>query len=306
MAEIDFTPAESPFGDQSLADAFENVVGELEALAPQTLVAINLDVMSAVNTAAGVIPEVNRLRDKIVADLPSFDIQNLDRLGEYAMALAFAHTAHLVASQPQDHLRPMFEEAVRLRELLVADATTLAKRGLISGDGLQNLKGANGYKNVQADLQMLVHVFRASWDSITGKCATTESELARAEKLVSWLIQAVGLREQGPAEIAKSGDLRVRAFSLFVKAYGDLRRAVSYVRWNEGDVDTIIPSLYQGRGGRKKEAPAPTADRFQAATAEPDAAAGAAIPAAVPDAAAAIAAGSASSNGASTGGPFVS
>jgi len=31
-----------------------------------------------------------------------------------------------------------------------------------------------------------------------------------------------------------------------------VRRAVSYLRWNEGDVDDIAPSLFQGRGGRPK------------------------------------------------------
>lgn len=184
-----------------------------------------------------------------------------------------------------------------------------AKRGLISAESLQKLKGPNGFKNVQTDLQILVHVFRANWANVTGKCATTETELARAEKLVSWLIQAVGLREQGPAEIAKSADLRVRAFTAFSRAYSDVRRAIAYVRWNEGDVDTIIPSLYQGRGGRKKET-APTGEgpfgspsTTSGEGTVPEAVLGAPTAASVPQSGAS--GSGAASNGASAGGPFV-
>jgi hypothetical protein len=94
---------------------------------------------------------------------------------------------------------------------------------------------------------MLVNVFKASWAQIQGKCAVTESELARGGKLVAWLMEVVGLREQGPAERAKSTDMRVRAFTLFTRTYDDARRAVGFLRWKRADVDDIIPSLYAGR-----------------------------------------------------------
>ena len=230
-----------------LETAYHSVEAELEALAPSALVQVNLDIIAAVNTAAGVIPEVKALRPRIVQELPLFDIAAFDKLHLYAMAAAYAHTMHLVAAGPQDDLRPMFEEAVKLRELLLADATALATRGLINGEVLKHLKGAVGYKNVQTDLQMLINVFKGNWDSIQGKCGVTEPELARGGKLVAWLMEVVGLREQGPAELAKSADMRVRAFTLFTRTYDDARRAVGFLRWKEADVDNIIPSLYAGR-----------------------------------------------------------
>ena len=49
---------------------------------------------------------------------------------------------------------------------------------------------------------------------------------------------------------------RTRAFVLFVRCYDEIRRAVSFLRWNEGDADTLVPSLYAGRGGRGKSEPA--------------------------------------------------
>ena len=72
------------------------------------------------------------------------------------------------------------------------------------------------------------------------------------------MLTAVGLREQGPAIIAASSENRQKAFTLFVKAYDHARRAVSFLRWNEDDVDTIAPSLYAGRGtGHRKNVPPP-------------------------------------------------
>jgi hypothetical protein len=109
---------------------------------------------------------------------------------------------------------------------------------------------------------MLVNVFKANWPSIHGKCAVTEEELARGGKLVAWLMEVVGLREQGPAELAKSADMRVRAFTRFTRTYDAARRAVGFLRWNEGDADDIIPSLWKGRrnsraGTRKRASEAP-------------------------------------------------
>lgn len=48
----------------------------------------------------------------------------------------------------------------------------------------------------------------------------------------------------------------MRAYSLFVRAYDQCRRAVSYLRWEEGDADDEPPSLFANRGPRK--APAET------------------------------------------------
>ncbi|MBI5479925.1 MAG: hypothetical protein HY906_13755 [Deltaproteobacteria bacterium] len=45
-------------------------------------------------------------------------------------------------------------------------------------------------------------------------------------------------------------DRRDRAFTLLVNAYDTFQRAVTYLRWNEGDAGTIAPSLFDYRSGR--------------------------------------------------------
>jgi hypothetical protein len=86
-------------------------------------------------------------------------------------------------------------------------------------------------------------------------------ELDQAESIGEQLVNAVGTREQAPAVAAEVTQQRQRMFTLFLNSYDQVRRAVTYLRWNEGDIDTVAPSLYAGRAARKKPdepAPAPT------------------------------------------------
>ncbi|WP_437627106.1 hypothetical protein [Sorangium sp. So ce1151] len=115
--------------------------------------------------------------------------------------------------------------------------------------------------------------------------------MSRAGEIGPQLLAALGVREHGkgpgPTEAA---DKRARAFALLVHAYDQTRRAVAYLRWNEGDADTVAPSLYKGRGGRatassdtaspEDEAPADTAAPASPGAAPPVAASGTAAPAA--------------------------
>ncbi|AUX22078.1 uncharacterized protein SOCEGT47_025790 [Sorangium cellulosum] len=104
-------------------------------------------------------------------------------------------------------------------------------------------------------------LFGGSWAEIAGKTAATQEEVKRAGEIGPQIIAALGVREHGkgpgPTEAA---DKRARAFSLLVHAYDQTRRAVAYLRWDEGDADTIAPSLYKGRAGRTTSSSSDTAD----------------------------------------------
>jgi hypothetical protein len=66
------------------------------------------------------------------------------------------------------------------------------------------------------------------------------------------LMTGVGVKERTPAAIAEVSLTRQRAFTLLVRVYDHMRRGVSYLRWDEGDVDTIAPSLYAGRNTARR------------------------------------------------------
>ncbi len=67
-------------------EAYERVVPEMEALSDDELVHINLDVPAAVTTGIGAWPEIQQQRDRILGELPRFDLEKFDKLDVYARA----------------------------------------------------------------------------------------------------------------------------------------------------------------------------------------------------------------------------
>ena len=105
---------------------------------------------------------------------------------------------------------------------------------------------------------MCAAVAGASWAKIEHKTAATAEEVHRAGDLGPLLIAALGVREHGTtATPAEAADRKVRAFTLFTTAYDQVRRGVTYLRWNEGDADSLAPCFTRGgevratRAGRR-------------------------------------------------------
>jgi hypothetical protein len=250
--------ANDDVNDETLAgETFARLLPELEALSLDELVAINLDVPSAVATTLGSLPEIRAVRPQIVEHLPKFDLVAFDKLEDYALALNYANAQYLTANQPPDDLDAVLTEGTTLRETLLIDATALSRRGFVDGNRLRELNGPNGYKNLATDLLMVASVLRDAWSQIQGRTGIQLAELDRAEKLAQRLLRVVGLRAQSPATVAKAADQRIRAFTLLARTYDDARRAVMFLRWVAGDVDSIAPSLYAGRSNGRKKTPEP-------------------------------------------------
>jgi hypothetical protein len=138
--------------------------------------------------------------------------------------------------------------------VLLADASTLAAHGIIDGQRLKDIKGSTGYLDLACDLQTLVAVLRDNWENIAGKMPLTMADLDRAELTGVRLVDAVGAHTQTPAGATAAADIRRRAFTLMVTTYDQTRRAASYMRWKEGDVDDVLPSLYAARWRRRPTA----------------------------------------------------
>lgn len=232
--------------------SYERVREELEALAPEDLVDINLDIPSAVLLTLGVLPQLAALREAIVVRLANFDIERFDRIEDYAKALSYANAMYATATRSPDGLKELYDEGIKLRTTLHNDILALVGRELIAEAAIKSYTGFAGYKNVATDLQYMAHVLKANFSQIEGKCATTTQEVEHALKVSLHLLRLAGQKEQSPATIAAVVEMRTRAFTVFTRAYDDARRAVIYLRWHEKDADEIAPSLYAGRGGSRK------------------------------------------------------
>lgn len=87
-------------------------------------------------------------------------------------------------------------------------------------------------------------------------------EMNRFDKLrdYAWaLVQAHSSYREHAAAPDNRAELRLmrqRAFTLLVSSYDEARRAVSFLRWHEQDLESIAPSLWSGRGARPQPKPA--------------------------------------------------
>jgi hypothetical protein len=158
---------------------------------------------------------------------------------------------------------------------MIGSAQVLASHGYVDAERLTRLKQQTGYRALAADVLTLCALFREQWEQLAGKMPYTQTDLKRSGQLALDLISAVGFREQSPVIIGAVALNRQRAFTLFLRAYDDARRAVHYLRAKIGDAETIAPSLYAGRAVRRRgeeseETPeqAPNADA-PAAAAQP-------------------------------------
>ena len=230
-------------------NAFEATATQRAELFPDDLMPINIDVRQAHNTALGVLPKLKVLREQ-VGRLPDFDVAQFDAIETYAQALAYAHPMYLGAAPHADELPELATHAMTLRDRLVGDATMLGRRNLVDAKRLAQVQGGTGYLNVASDLATVVGVLRDSWAAVKGKCPIEESELDAADELYRRMTMASASRAQASEKAAAWGDERQRAYTLLVKAYDQARRAALYLRWAQDDADSVVPSLWKGRGAR--------------------------------------------------------
>lgn len=239
----------SPADEGEYLGAFERVEAAIRAVPEDDLAPVNIDVPTAVSTVLGSLPEIYELREGMIK-LDGFDMTALDSLKDYAQALGHAHSLYRATVGPKDPVGKLGAEVTAVRDQLFADAQTLARRELLDEKRVEHLRSPSGYRNIAFDTLGLVALFREHAPALAGKTPVTNDEVERAARLAEQLIAAIGEREQAPTGNPATVLLRQQVFTLFTRAYNEVRRAVSYLRWRTNDGDTIAPSLWAGRGKR--------------------------------------------------------
>lgn len=132
-------------------------------------------------------------------------------------------------------LAERLDEAKALRESMLVCAEALAHHGLVDAQRVREIRAGSGNIDLANDCGALNALFAQAWPEIGARRAPS------AQK-------APG----GPSD-------RARAFTLMARAYDQCRRAVTYLRWDEGDASGILPALTGPRTRRTRDdaAPAP-------------------------------------------------
>jgi hypothetical protein len=231
-------------------DAYVATAAERAALAPSELLSVNLDIPLSVTTVIGAMKAMQPLHAEAAEKLPATILEHLDKADTYARALGHAQTVYLASSRPDEILPALAARALELRDVLVTDAKALARRGYLDSKPLADLKGGPGYLNIASDLGVLVQMLRDRWSTVASKTAIPEADLDEAEKIAAQINDAYSDRNRPNERVSATAEDRQRAFTLLVKSYDQVRRAATFLRWNQGDADKFTPSLWAGRGGR--------------------------------------------------------
>ena len=214
----------------------------------------NLDIKSAIITALGVERKLPLIEAQL-RQAGGLDVDKLLNLGDYTRALAHADAAYITAILPACDAQKLLEDATKQRAVLISCAKLLVLRGLLEPEEIESLSGSVGYRNVVFDLVSLTELFAAKWSDIETKAGITSEELLEISAGALSLAEQLDERERASAAEKETTELRQRTFTLFYRVYDQLRRGARFIRWDEGDTDDFVPSLYAHRRRRQEESP---------------------------------------------------
>lgn len=236
--------------------AFESMLHEIVAVPAEALLPINLDVPRAARQGLVVAERLAPLWPEL-STMSHLDFARARKLPICALALLHAHERAKVPDESVVPLAELLKEARPLRADLLQTAEMLAHFGLVSRERVALIRRGHGHADTAGGLQALGILLVEAWPRIESKVVITRRQVDRAIPLSAQLQRAIGVREADPdplIERSDPGHVRAQAFTLFVGSYRECRRGISHLRWHEGDAAEIVPSLYRGRGGRKRVA----------------------------------------------------
>jgi hypothetical protein len=234
--------------------AFLAFKGELEAIADDDLVPLNVDLEQAVSIAIGASVRLQVLKPGF-AKLFFADEHDPDRLRLVAQAALYTHILATGAVAKDERFPALIEEAAQLREALLCTAELLAKFGELAREQVAEIRSGTGHLDTASGLLSLACLFETNWYRLHGMVPVKFEQVVRARALGNELFELIGTRRYVPAPVAADDParMRLRAFTLLLRYYDHCRRAVVALRWNEGDADAFMPTLYPKRRRRLAE-----------------------------------------------------
>ncbi len=237
---------------QGAPAAFDSVRDEIAAVPASALAPINLEIPPAARRGLVVAERLAPLMPEF-ALLYDLDLRAIGKLQTYALALLHAQALVDLTEREVTPLSALVAEATPLRANLLATAEMLAHFGLVSAERLAGIHRRRGFAALADDLLTLALLLRGAWDRVKDKVCVTRADVERAVSLSGCLHKALGTRESEVDPLIEPCDprfVRAQAYTLFVRAYAECRRAVTYLRWHQGDVRRIVPSLRPRRTSR--------------------------------------------------------
>jgi hypothetical protein len=209
-----------------------------------------LDATHAGTVGAATAKKLAPYRATLVAQFGAESGARVDDLPMLARACQQADIAEAAAAAPSD-LTALYQEVREHYDILLTDAQSLVNRKFLPATELDKARDTRGYEGMVRSTLILVTLLRAWWPKLKDHTPLKDADLDRGQQLAEHLRDTIGERDQAVQSLP-AVEVRLRALSLLVRSYVELRREMSYLRWYQEDVDAIVPSLWAGRGRRAR------------------------------------------------------
>ncbi|MEI8256300.1 MAG: hypothetical protein WCJ30_11570 [Deltaproteobacteria bacterium] len=246
--DLPHLPMLEHFHPELSAGAFERHRAQIFAVARADMCATNVDPEDGVMVVLGAIPALAPLRDQLLAlaHTPAWCVEQLESLA-YA-----AWHAHLRAKEMprQNDVAPIREAILAGREKLVVVTQLLATYGVIPRAGALAAVAPRGMREIALETSAAVARLMAVADAMERMTPMRRDEVQRIGELVTAMIAVSGRHPtvaEGGEDVAVT---RWKAFTLLERAWDEVRRGVTILRWREGDAEEIAPALRRRRGRR--------------------------------------------------------
>ena len=255
LSLVPFNPEPPPPEVAHWPDAYRLMEPLARAIPLAELLAVNIDMESAITTALGTADRVQSLRQAVQKQLPTFDISALDRLMTVARAAGHAHISWLVSDAPRDKVVALSMKCQAVRWRLHEHVTALAGQGVVFRRSYHRLMTSTHGFPLAKDLSNLTRYLRISWDQVGFQGLGERRDIERAEALADERRSEVVSHEWAQRDARyESTELRRRFFTLLVRDHEEVRRAVTFVRWHQGDAHHVAPALFvKSRSRRRRD-----------------------------------------------------
>lgn len=236
--------------------AYERYLAQARAIDPEDVIPLRADPALAYHNALVGFDAVMEQKERIAAELPKLNLEEMSALPELGQGLIFACLSVEREEKPGGSKRALLTEAAGLRRLLLASADALAEANVVRPEAIKKIRSGQGLFDIADDCIALAALFRKAAGDTKGKTPVTPSNVERAAE-VGATLRRVLMPKGAPRAKPKPGEdsavaIRDRFWTLFVHQHEQLWRAAAYLYGRE--VDEHVPAL-QSRAAVAKKSP---------------------------------------------------
>lgn len=231
---------------------FEDTREQREAIATPTRTPF--DLTNAYVVVSGALPGLRTLEPQLRAALPLFDAATLHRVDRYARAALYAQSVERSTTNTSAaHHAKLVEELEGLYARFYRNAEFLAAEGYFDAKVVANARSGTSVRDRAADLRLLAIEFAERESVLVGRTLVTRANMEHAFSVSQSVLDSLALRDNLNEAQVKAQRDRQLAAALLYQTWNEIRRAIAWLRWNEGDADKLAPSFFTSAGRRTSD-----------------------------------------------------